>query len=238
MKKVKIKCIFRRKGGQGQKYQTKTYLRFWGQNNEIHYDLVQSLERLDNILELTRLKIQLINIQSLKPKLDMFVHHIQLNDIDRCFVTETWTQHRNELEHKYIKAYLDIAEYEIFTQSRQNRKGRAIVVIHKPHLHVKKLSFKENTAFETVTVKLDITTKSYIFSTIYRTPYSTRQLTIILILQEEFRDHITSLLISSDKILNLETLTFTIINQKTWASSPCREFWTCIKWKTHIHINP
>ena len=39
-----------------------------------------------------------------------------------------------------------------------NRKGRGIAVIYKSHLHVKKLSFKENTSFETLTVKLNSTT--------------------------------------------------------------------------------
>ena len=29
----------------------------------------------------------LVNIQSLKPKLDMLIHHMQLNNIDMCFVT-------------------------------------------------------------------------------------------------------------------------------------------------------
>ena len=38
----------------------------------------------------------LVNIQSLKPKLDMLIHHMQLNKIDMGFVTETRTQYGNE----------------------------------------------------------------------------------------------------------------------------------------------
>ena len=48
----------------------------------------------------------LINIQSPKLKLDMLIHHIQLNNFDICFVKETWTQHGNKPKHQYIKASL------------------------------------------------------------------------------------------------------------------------------------
>ena len=79
------------------------------------------------------------NIQSLKPRLDMLIHHMQLNNIDMCFVMETWTQHGNEPEYQYIKANPDTAAYKILIQSRENRKGGGIAVIYKSHIHVKKL---------------------------------------------------------------------------------------------------
>ena len=90
----------------------------------------------------------LVNIQSLKPKLDMFIHHMQLNNIDMCFVMEIWTQHGNEPEHQYTKTNLDTARYKILIQNRENRKEGGIAAKYKSHLHVKKLSFKEYTSFE------------------------------------------------------------------------------------------
>ena len=45
----------------------------------------------------------LVNIQSLKPKLDILIHHMQLNNIDMCFVTETWTQYGHEPMYQYIR---------------------------------------------------------------------------------------------------------------------------------------
>ena len=131
----------------------------------------------------------------------MLMHNMQLNNIDMCFVKETWIQYGNEPKHQYIKANLDTAEYKILTQSRENRKGREKAAIYKSHLHVKKLSFKNYTSFEALTVKLDITTKSYIFSTIYRAPYSTQHPVTVLIFLEEFSDHITSLFRNSNNIL-------------------------------------
>ena len=89
-----------------------------------------------------------------------------------CFVTETWTQYGNELEYQYIRANLDTAGYNTLIQSRENSKGGGIAVIYKSHLQVKKLSFNEYTSFESLTINLNISTKSYIFSAIYRTLYS------------------------------------------------------------------
>ena len=65
----------------------------------------------------------LVNLQSIKPKLDMLTHHMQLNNTYMIFFMKTWTQHGNEPEHQYIKANLDTAGYKILIQSRENRKG-------------------------------------------------------------------------------------------------------------------
>ena len=87
---------------------------------------------------------------------------MQLNNIDMCFVRETWIQYGNEHEHQYIKANLYTAGYKILTQSRENRKGGGKAAIYKSHPHVKKLSCKEYRFFEGLTVKLHITTKCMI----------------------------------------------------------------------------
>ena len=146
----------------------------------------------------------LINIQSLKPKLDMLIHHMQLNNLDMFFITEKWTQYGNEPECQYIKANLDTARYNILVHSRENRKGGGIAIIHKSYLHVKKLSFNENASFESIAINLNITTKSYLFSAIYRAPYSTKQLVTMLTFLEEFPDYISSLFRSSKNIIILD----------------------------------
>ena len=78
----------------------------------------------------------LVNIQSLKPKLDMLIHYMQVNNIDMGFVTETWTQYGNEPKYQYIKANLDTAGYNILIQNRENQRGGGIAVIYKSHLQV------------------------------------------------------------------------------------------------------
>ena len=144
-----------------------------------------------------------INIQLLKPKLDMLIHHMQLNNLDICFITETWTQCGNEPDYQYIRANLDTAGYNIIIHSRENRRGGGIAVIHRPHLHIKKLSFSENRSFEAITINLNITTKSYLLSTIYRAPYSAKQPVTMLTFLEEFPEHVSSMLRSSMNIIIL-----------------------------------
>ena len=117
--------------------------------------------------------------------------------MDMVFITETWTQYGNESEHQYIKANLNTAGYNILIQSRENQRVGGIAVIYKSHLQVKKLSFNEYTSFELLTIILDISTKSYLFLTIYRTPYSTKQPITMLTFLDEFPDHISTLLRNS-----------------------------------------
>ena len=77
------------------------------------------------------------------------------------------TQYGNEPEYQYIKANLDTAGYNILIENRENWKGGGIAVIHKSYLKVKKLSFNEYVSFESLTINVNISTKSYLFSTIY-----------------------------------------------------------------------
>ena len=144
-----------------------------------------------------KLNMALVNIQSLKLKLDMLIHHMQVSNMDIVFVTETWTQYGNESECQYIKANLNTAGYNIFIQSRENQRGGGIAVIYKSHLQVKKLSFIEYSSFELLTIILNVSTKSYLFLTIYRTPYSTKQPITMLTFLDEFPDHISTLLRNS-----------------------------------------
>ena len=77
-------------------------------NNGIHHNLLRPLNGSDKTFwNSTNLNMVLVNIQYLKPKLDMLIHHMQLNNIYMCFVTETWMQHWNEPEYQYTKANLD-----------------------------------------------------------------------------------------------------------------------------------
>ena len=194
-----IKRSFRRKRG-GKKLRRRT----WDQNKGIHHNLLRPLEQSDNIKSPIKhnmaLNMTLVNIQSLKPKLDMLIHHMQVSNIDIAFVTETWTEDGNDSEHQYIKANFNTAGYNILIQSRENWKGGGIAIIYKSHLQVKKLIFNNYMFFESLSIILNISTKSYLFSTIYRAPYSKRQPTTILTFLEEFPDHILSLLRSSNNI--------------------------------------
>ena len=167
----------------------------------IHHNLLQPMEKSDkNFKNPSKLNMALVNIQSLKPKLDILIHHMQVNNIDMVFVTETWTKDGNESEHQYIKANINTAGYNILIQSRENQREGGIVIIYKSHLQVKKLIFNNFISFELLTVILNISTKLYLFSTIYRAPYSIKQPTTMLTFLEEFLEHISTLLRNSRNI--------------------------------------
>ena len=120
IKGLNIKRNLRRKRG-GTEY-AKEYTRN-------HHNLLRPPERSDKTFwNPIKLNMALVNIQSFKPKLDMLMHHRQLNEIDMGFVTETWTTYRNEPNYHYVKANLDIAGYNILIQSRENWRGGGIAV--------------------------------------------------------------------------------------------------------------
>ena len=219
------------------KEEAKICQRILDNNNGIHHNLLWPLNRSDKTFwNLIKLNMVLVNIQPLKPKLDMLIHHMQLNNIDMGFVSETWTQYGNEPEYQYIKANLDTAGYNIFIQSRENWKGRGIAVIYKSHLQVKKLSFNEYTSFESLTINLNISTKSYLFSAIYRTPYSTKQLITMLTFLEEFWDDISSLFRSSQHIIILGDFNILWNKSEHPDSTSMQEMLVMHDLKQHIHI--
>ena len=191
-----IKRSFRRKRGGKRLRQ-----RIWDHNIGNHHNLLQPMEKSDKTFKNPiKLNMALVNIQSLKLKLDMLIHHMQVSNMDMVFVTETWTQDGNESEHQYIKANLNTAGYNIFIQSRENWRGGGIAVIYKSHLQVKKLFFNDYTSFELLTIKLNISTKLYLFLTIHRAPYSTKQLITMLTFLDKFLDHISTPLRNSRNI--------------------------------------
>ena len=190
-----IKRSFRRKRG-GKRLRRRT----WDQNKGIHHNLLRPMEQSDKFKNLRKLNMALLNIQSLKPKLDMLIHHMQVSNMDMVFVTETWTEDDNKSEHQYIKANFNTAGYNMLIQSRENQRGGGIAIIYKSHLQVKKLIFNNYMSFESLTIILNISTKSYLFSTIYRAAYSKKQPTTIITFLEEFPDHVSSLLRSSRNI--------------------------------------
>ena len=80
IKNLKIKGNFRRKRGGKKPFQ-----RIWDNNNGIHQNLSWPLNRSEKTLwNLAKLNMALINIQWLKPKSDMLIHHMQLNNLDIC----------------------------------------------------------------------------------------------------------------------------------------------------------
>ena len=101
---------------------------------------------------------------------------------------------------------------------------------------MKKLSFDEYTSFEPLTINLNILTKSYLFSTIYRTPYSTKQPITILTFLDEFLDHISTPLRSSRNIGILRDFQIPWNISEHPDTTSMQEIMDMHDLKQHIHI--
>ena len=101
---------------------------------------------------------------------------------------------------------------------------------------MKKLSFNEYTSFKSPTLNLNISTKSYLFLTIYRTLYSTKQQTTMLTFLDEFLDHISTLLRSSRNISILGDFNIPWNTSKHPDTTSMQEIMDMHDLKQHIHI--
>ena len=77
----------------------------------------------------------LINIQSIKSKIDALLHHITLNDIDICFITETWIHTDQDLQ--ILEAYISELGYKIIDKCRENQSGGGVAYIFEGHLDIR-----------------------------------------------------------------------------------------------------
>ena len=76
---------------QKEKRRDKVCSRSWNNNNGIQHHLLWPLERSDKTFwNSPELNMALVNIQSLKPKLDMLIHHIQFNSICHGNMDTIW----------------------------------------------------------------------------------------------------------------------------------------------------
>ena len=139
----------------------------------------------------------LINIQSIKSKLDAFLHHITLNEIDICFITETWikTDHDLQVCETNISGLGD----KIINKCRENQSGGGVTCIYKGHLDIQTCT-KDNTyiSFECLTIKLMVKSKLHWISIIYRPLYSNRHPIPTSTFIDEFPDHPAYLLCQTD----------------------------------------
>ena len=84
----------------------------------------------------------LINIQSMKSTIDAPLHHITLNDIDICPITETWIQTDQDLQ--ILDANISGLGYKVIDKHRENKPGGGIACIYKGHLDIR-IYIKDNT---------------------------------------------------------------------------------------------
>ena len=245
IKELELKRKFRGiRGGRNK-------ARVWSSNKGVHQHLLQILPKCDiTKWNDTPIRMLLINIQSMKSKIDALLHHIILNDIDICLITETWIQTDQDLQ--ILDANISGLGYKIIDKCRENKPEGGIACIYKGHLDIRMYTKDNtNTSFESLTVKLMIKSKLHWISTIYRPPYSNRHPIPTSTFIDEFPDHVSHLQCQTDnpiivgdinipwnKTDNLDTISLTEIlelyNLKQHVASPTHKQGNTIDWVMNV----
>lgn len=192
----------------------------------------------------------LINIQSIKSRIDAPFHHINLNYIDICFITETWIHTDQDLQ--ILEANISGLGYKSIDKCRENQSVGYVACIYKGHLDIR-TCMKDNayTSFECLTIKLMVKSKLHWISPIYRPPHSNRHLIPTSTFIDKFPDHLLHLLCQTDnpiivsdinipwnKTDNLDTITFTEIlelyNLEQHVATPTHKQGNTIEWVVSI----
>ena len=124
IKELELKKKLRGCTGGGKK------ARAWSSNKGFHQHLLQTLPKC-NIRKWNQTPIRrlLINIQPNTCKFDVLLHHITLNDIDICFITETWINTDHDLQ--LPEANISGQEYKIINKHRENHQEEVLHVYTK-----------------------------------------------------------------------------------------------------------
>ena len=139
----------------------------------------------------------LVNIQSIKFMLDALLYHITLNDIDICFIAETWINTDRDLQ--ILEANISGLGYKIINKCRENQSGGGVACIYIGHLDIQTCT-KDSTymSLECLTIKLMVKSELNWISIIYRPPYSNRHPIQTCTFIDEFPDHLSHLLCQTD----------------------------------------
>ena len=103
----------------------------------------------------------------MKSQIYALLHHITLNDIDICLITETLIQTDQDLQ--ILDANISGLGYKFIDRHRENQPGGGIACIYKGHVDIR-IYTKDNayTSYKYLTVKLMIKSKLHWICTIYR----------------------------------------------------------------------
>ena len=108
------------------------------QNKGVHKELLKSLPKHKIILwKGKNIRFFLTNIQSIINKLGMVPHHMEVDEIDIGFITETWIN--NKIDPEIIISQAKNAGYTIISHKCSSRKGGELMCIYKTGLKIEKI---------------------------------------------------------------------------------------------------
>ena len=158
-------------------------------NKGVHEEWLKSLPKHNITYRIgNSTRFFLTNIQSIIKKLDMVLHHMEVNKIDIGFITETWIN--DKIDRDIITSQAKNTGYSIISKERLNRKGGGLMCIYKKGLKVEKIRSISKKSFEGLVIRFQQT----VFFLIYRPPYSKKNPHNFSTFFEEISEALTSLL--------------------------------------------
>ena len=127
IKELGIRRKFR--GSRGGKYRP----RIQDQTRGIHEQWLKSLPKHNTVYWKGKdTRFFLTNVQSIINKLDMVLHHIEVDKIDIGFITETWIN--NKIDRELITSQAKNIGYKIISHEHVDKRGGGLMCIYKSEL--------------------------------------------------------------------------------------------------------
>ena len=101
-------------------------------NSGVHHDLLSSLPKSHYVqAKDTNLQLAMVNVASIRNKVDDFVHHVTSHGYDVCVITETWLRHEDP-QDAHIISQLKTSDFDFFHSPRQSHnRGGGIGVLYR-----------------------------------------------------------------------------------------------------------
>ena len=146
-----------------------------------------------------RIKVALVNIQSLKSKDNDLLTYLSDNKLDLCILTETWLTQEDD---SWISCSdLNITNFRLSTSNQINRRGGGLALVHKTALSTKKLDEGQLRSFQFAVWSTKIPGSNMTIIAIYHPPYSTKCPVTNSMFLDDFTEWLPSQLVKYNNIL-------------------------------------
>ena len=159
----------------------------WDTNNGPHHHLNRCLPKSNTVYcRGTNIHCAMVNAQSIRNKVDDFMHHVTSEGYDICAVTETWLRDEDPTDAIIIQELSKNGYSFTHAPRKQTTRGGGLGLLHKSNLGIKTLSSKVYSTFESCLWNIRCRNTDFIIMGIYRPPYSPKNKKTIPMFNNEF----------------------------------------------------
>ena len=196
IKALGIKRRFRGHRGQiARKKRSKLWKEKWERNNRVHLKLLRKLPSMTVYDNNNECKLGLVNARSLRNKINQFIHYSITEDLDICFITETWLKDTDTVEIASVRP----PGYDFINFERKKRVGGGIGTFYKSEIQATPIKSGELVSFEYAQIQFKINFFKIDIVVIYRPPYSEQHPISVNVFMEEFGDFVSDVFLNCNR---------------------------------------